>query len=141
MATTTSATNTAKPPVGARSPEGNQFVFTYGNLYQGLPYGPRNAMLSGFERWHKGYASLKEGKPDDLIYGRIAEVPDDTLARMDTHGERLGDFHRFLAYVTLLPSGKVFKDVWVFQMVEHATPKTLATSINGGLRSEPCTHS
>jgi hypothetical protein len=121
-------------PKGARSETGEQFVFAYGNLYHGLPYGPRNAILPGFERWHKGYASCREtSDPDELLYGRVVAVSDETLARMDTAAERLGDFHRFLADVTL-GNGKILKGVWVYQMTEHGSPATFKVSANGGFR-------
>lgn len=125
---------TSKP---TKLPNGNQLIFAYGSLTQGLPSGPRNAILPDFQRAHKGYASCKQVKgTDDLLYGRLVEVSEELLARIDTYAERTGDFHRFLGTVTLLPGGQQIAGVWVYQLTEHATPDTLATSVNGGFREE-----
>ena len=126
-------------PKATRLPNGNQLLFAYGNLFLGLPCGHRNAILPDFVRWHKGYASCKE-QPDssDLLYGRIIEVSDDLLARLDSYAERTADYHRFVADVQII-NGPTLKGVWVFQMTEHATPATLAASVNGGFRDETTT--
>lgn len=117
-------------------PNGNSLVFAYGNLFQGLPCGHRNALLPDFVRCHKGYASCKETPgTDDLLYGRVVEIAPDTLARLDTWAEHTEDYHRFVADVQLT-NGQTLRGVWVFQLIEHATPSTLATSANGGLRTD-----
>lgn len=123
-------------PKPSLSPDGNQYVFAYGHLFQGLPCGHRNAILVDFERRHKGYASCVESPgTDDLLAGRVIELTDDTLARFDTWAEHTADYHRFLADVQIV-NGPKLKGVWVYQMIEHATPATRATSANGGLRDE-----
>lgn len=126
----------ALPPLEPkRTLTGHQLVFAYGNLYQGLPCGFRNARLEGFERAHKGYASLKESEGDHVV-GRVLAVTDEQLARMDTWAERSGDYHRFLADIIILPSGDIFNGVWVFQMTQDRTPWTSRTSANGEFREE-----
>lgn len=117
-------------------PNGNSLVFAYGNLFQGLPCGFRNAILPAFVRCHKGYASCKEQPgTDDLLYGKVIEIAPDTLARLDTWAEHTADYHRFLANVQIV-NGPLLRGVWVFQMVEHATLITRLTSGNGGIRDE-----
>ena len=123
-------------PTAARTPDGNQLIFAYGSLTQGLPGGHRNAILPDFVRWHKGHASCKAAPgTDDLLYGRLVAVDDDFLARLDTYAERMDDYHRFLATVTAINGAKI-AGVWVYQLTEHATPSTLATSANGGFRPQ-----
>lgn len=119
----------------ARLPSGNQLLFAYGCLSKGMPCGFQNAMLKGFVRQHKGYASCKEA-PTEHLYGKVVEVDEITLARFDTWADLTClNYHRFIAEIQII-DGPVLGGIWVYQLVEHAQPAQLQLSSNGGLREE-----
>lgn len=102
------------------------YVFSHGHTGDSGIFAAPAAALLGFVRSNKKPASVREDSNGSVV-GRLLELTEAELARLDMVAERQGDYHRFKALVNI-PLGGFEVEAWVYQLRSDETPLTALTS-------------
>jgi gamma-glutamylcyclotransferase (GGCT)/AIG2-like uncharacterized protein YtfP len=102
------------------------YVFAHGYKGDSGVFGAPAAALLGFEKTQACPSSVAE-KDSALVVGRLLELSEEELARLDAVAERQGDYHRFRTTI-IIPLAGFEVEAWCYQLRSDSTPLTELTS-------------